>query len=377
MTAVWATPDAETDADLLIRTRAGDRDAFALLYTRHCRAVERTCAANGPRGMAADLTHDTFVTLLRRIDTITDPSKVGHWLVRVARNTAITAGRTHKVSREDAHEPAAMARRLDRAPGTDGGHQQVVDRLALVTVLEAMRPVEARILQQRYMQGMSLREVAAAEGTSVASVKVRLSRARAHARLLASRQGLRGLVAVPLLRVRRVLSGMAGLDPAVLSMAVAPALVAGLLAGAPEVPAATTSPPTAVSHSVQEARLDSTTSGEPAAPTAELGPDPTAGPTRVSPEVPGPPVAPPSEQHWHGPDELLQLTTDPPASDPTYAYGVDTTPLLGGPVGMETHYADGDQQGLATPVMEATDATACAALGAAPDPAYCEHNPPD
>src|SRR5262245_43009497 len=84
-------PSTDSDADLVVRARAGDQPAFAALYARFAGSVHGVCLAAGPIDEAADLVQDVFVSALRAIDRLEDPSRVGAWLLTIARNRACDA----------------------------------------------------------------------------------------------------------------------------------------------------------------------------------------------------------------------------------------------------------------------------------------------
>ncbi len=74
--------------DLIARARAGDKDAFARLYTAHRAALLRYVQARvHNRQTAEDLVQEVFVRALRRIDAFAWTGRdIGAWLVTIARN---------------------------------------------------------------------------------------------------------------------------------------------------------------------------------------------------------------------------------------------------------------------------------------------------
>ena len=79
----------ETDADLVLAVRRGDRDAAGRLlqrYLRACRAV--ALAVTGSEDDADDVCQDGFVAAVARIDDCRDPAKFGGWLLQIVRNHA-------------------------------------------------------------------------------------------------------------------------------------------------------------------------------------------------------------------------------------------------------------------------------------------------
>lgn len=78
-----------SNALLLRGCRRGEQPAWAQLVRRYERLVYaialRECT---DADLACDVTQETFAELLRSIDSIRDPERLGHWLATVCRRTA-------------------------------------------------------------------------------------------------------------------------------------------------------------------------------------------------------------------------------------------------------------------------------------------------
>ncbi|MDC3988233.1 RNA polymerase sigma factor [Polyangium jinanense] len=168
---------AGDDAALVLAFRRGDPGALATLYDRHADHVHRVLyRILGFDHELADLHHDVFVRALGSLPKLEDPSALKGWLtmitVHVARSS-ITRRRRRKwlwflPSDELPEVPSS-------APS-----EEVLDALrATYAVLDTL-PAEERIaFALRFIDGMELTEVAAACGTSLATIKRRLARAGA------------------------------------------------------------------------------------------------------------------------------------------------------------------------------------------------------
>lgn len=78
-----------TDAELLARCRERDADAWHELVTRYERLVYSVALRNGLSGEdAADVTQNTFVTLIDSLDRIREEDRLASWLMTVARRQA-------------------------------------------------------------------------------------------------------------------------------------------------------------------------------------------------------------------------------------------------------------------------------------------------
>ena len=77
----------ESDAELVLRVRRGERWAADRLlgrYLRACRAV--ALAVTGSAADADDVCQDAFVAAMERIDDCREPDRFGGWLLQIVRN---------------------------------------------------------------------------------------------------------------------------------------------------------------------------------------------------------------------------------------------------------------------------------------------------
>lgn len=111
-----------TDAELVARTRRGDRAAAGRLverYLRGCRAV--ALAITGDEADAEDVCQDAVVAAIERIDDCRRPDRFGAWLMQIVRNRARNhlrdrASRNNvPLGRELPSRGASPARALERA----------------------------------------------------------------------------------------------------------------------------------------------------------------------------------------------------------------------------------------------------------------------
>src|SRR3954467_8305496 len=96
----FADPDGITDSRLAIAASQGDDAAFATLYARYSPRIEGYLARLlGDRHLAEDVTHEVFVSALRRLRQDRPPIPFGPWLFRIARNAAIDVHRRAQIAR--------------------------------------------------------------------------------------------------------------------------------------------------------------------------------------------------------------------------------------------------------------------------------------
>src|ERR1043165_7312500 len=78
-----------SSADLVTRVCAGDAEAFRLIFERYSRPViSFIFDMVNDRGLAEELTQETFVRAYRAIRTMRRETKLSTWLFGIARNVA-------------------------------------------------------------------------------------------------------------------------------------------------------------------------------------------------------------------------------------------------------------------------------------------------
>ena len=78
-----------TDADLVAKALAGDREAFAGLYDRYARLVRAVVygvAMDWP--MVLDMTQECFLRAYKNLARLRDADRFGQWIVGIARQVA-------------------------------------------------------------------------------------------------------------------------------------------------------------------------------------------------------------------------------------------------------------------------------------------------
>lgn len=164
-----------SDEELLDRLRRADPEAAALLYDRFVSDVNRLIwRLLGADDEHDDLVQQVFCRLLGAARKVRDPALLGPFVLRVTVNTVRSELRKRAVRRrffrveEDLDRFEAVAPDLERA--------LLLKRT--FEILGAMPVNERLVLSLRYLDDRPLDEVASMSGTSLATVKRRLARAR-------------------------------------------------------------------------------------------------------------------------------------------------------------------------------------------------------
>jgi RNA polymerase sigma-70 factor (ECF subfamily) len=165
-----------SDAELVQAIGQGDRLAFATLYDRYAGAMLAAAARMfGNRSEAEDLLHDLFVEVSQESHKFDESrGSVRAWLFLRLRSRACDRLRSHARARVAA---------IDEIPeGMVPPAELSIDRVRLGKALHGMSPADVLLLEQVYVAGHSLTEIAEHTTTPIGTIKSRLNRALAHLR---------------------------------------------------------------------------------------------------------------------------------------------------------------------------------------------------
>ena len=165
------------EADLISRSRAGDRDAYGMLVARHQQVAFR-CAHVVCRDAAEaqDAAQEGFLKAYGSLHRFRDGAPFRPWLLAIvaneARNRRRSAGRReHLITRVGAADAP------QHAPGADVAVLAGARRDTLLTALNALSADHREVLALRYLLDLSEQECAAVLGCRPGTVKSRHARA--------------------------------------------------------------------------------------------------------------------------------------------------------------------------------------------------------
>ena len=169
-----------SDADLWARSRAGDSEAFGLLFERHAKLVFNYCFRRiGNRETARDMLQVVFLEAWRRRDKDLAPDKVLPWLYGIATNVLRNQRRSER-------RFAAALRRLPRAEAApdfaDGADERVDYERAAQEALSRLSSLPKReqdVFALCVGMELTYEEAAFALDIPIGTVRSRLSGARA------------------------------------------------------------------------------------------------------------------------------------------------------------------------------------------------------
>jgi RNA polymerase sigma-70 factor (ECF subfamily) len=169
--------DTRTDQERLwVRAaQGGDTDAFRRLLDVYDRRVLYFVRRFLPDvNLALDVMQDVWLTVFRRLPALRAPEAFRVWLYRIAHDRVASLLRRH---RREAEVCADL--RDHHAGATDGDHELTFDRAELVhQALGRLSAEHREVLLLRFLEGLSLEEIARAVGCGTGTVKSRLHHAK-------------------------------------------------------------------------------------------------------------------------------------------------------------------------------------------------------
>jgi RNA polymerase sigma-70 factor (ECF subfamily) len=170
-----------SDAEAVIRARNGHPEAFAEVVRRWAGRITAICHSKTRRADAADdLTQETFLRGFRALHTLSDPERVGAWLMGIAVRACLDWLKAKE--RSTISFGVLEANFNDHSIADPGTPDHATDRND--SVQELMKEVEAlpeplrQVIMLYYYDDLTYRELGELLGVSTATINARLTKAR-------------------------------------------------------------------------------------------------------------------------------------------------------------------------------------------------------
>jgi RNA polymerase sigma factor (sigma-70 family) len=171
---------------LVAAARLGDEDAFTDLYQQHAGYVRAVGRAILRSDDLDDFCQDTFLLAFTRLHGFEGGSSFRSWITRIAINRCLVTlrqnrqasnGQCNLAQLEEEMEPDGL---LDRSVFAceDAGLRALPARLDLAKLLGQLRPLQRRVLEMAYLEGMPNAEIAQILGISTRVVTCKLYRGK-------------------------------------------------------------------------------------------------------------------------------------------------------------------------------------------------------
>jgi len=164
-----------SDAETVEAVLAGQREAFADLVRRYEGTVHAVAmGVLRDHHAAQDVCQETFVAAYKSLATLREPSSFGSWIMRMARNHALSLVRQRPPEQPLGESP--------EIPCHQGNGRLDERSQRLLAVVMELREHERTLVMLKYFAGYSLEQLSEMTGRPVGTVGVQLYRARAHLR---------------------------------------------------------------------------------------------------------------------------------------------------------------------------------------------------
>lgn len=165
------------DAELVARTRAGDRPALEALLVAHAPRLQRFLTTMlGCPTRADDVVQDCLQRASTRLDQLADDARFASWLLAIAANAARNALRAEVLRQHAGDEVLAEVPEARRSALSSLVRREDAARVALAIDRLPIALREAFVLFA--VEGLPYAEIAAITGASEGTLQVRVHRAK-------------------------------------------------------------------------------------------------------------------------------------------------------------------------------------------------------
>ena len=165
--------DSRSDEDLIASINAGDAAAFAALYCRYRDwVVNLSFRFTDDREIALDVLQETFIYLLKKFPGFRLTAQLKTFLYPAVRNLSIAARRKNERFQSSAEE-------LEKIETTAAEETTFGQNEGLTAVVRSLSEEHREVLLLRFVDGLSLGEIAEALEIPLGTVKSRLHNALA------------------------------------------------------------------------------------------------------------------------------------------------------------------------------------------------------
>ena len=168
----------ESDAEVIARVLAGDRQSFDELVVRHQRRLRSVLSYHcASAEEVEEHVQEAFVLAYRHLGDFAAGEDCFAWLKTIALNSLRMEWRRRRTATRhgDAYLQHLQQQRLEADPQGEVAEARAA---ALRICLERLSPGQRQVLAGRYGEARPVAELAEREGISLAAIKVRLLRLR-------------------------------------------------------------------------------------------------------------------------------------------------------------------------------------------------------
>lgn len=171
-------PAEPTDAEIVLRAKAGDDAAFEQLLERHGRKLYGLAFyLCGDAHDADDIVQETFLAAYQALNRFESRSSVKTWLSGILVKLAARHHRSQRI--RNASQPLHVSDESKALlAGSANASKSAEIRMDVLDVLMTLRPEYREVVVLRELDGLSYQEIEAVLGLPAGTVESRLFRAR-------------------------------------------------------------------------------------------------------------------------------------------------------------------------------------------------------
>lgn len=168
-----------TDSEIIARFRlVQDQAYFSVLYRRYASKVFAKCYSMlSDDGMARDATQDVFIKILTNLSKFNEQSSFSTWLYSITYNYCIDIIRKKKKIQVLYTEDVSKIRNEADEQVSDGILLEMKQE-RLAKVLEALPPGDKAILLMKYIDDLSIKDIADTLEKTESAIKMQIMRAK-------------------------------------------------------------------------------------------------------------------------------------------------------------------------------------------------------
>lgn len=161
----------------IIRLAKKQQEYFGMLYEKYFEQIFRFVfrRLGGDEETAGDLTQQTFIKAMANMDRYTDKGlPFSSWLYRIAQNEVSMHFRSSKKTVSITIEQQSVLSLLDDV--TSSHHMSLEEQEKLIRLLNELEQEQCDLVELRYFQGVSFKEISEIYNISEANAKMRVYR---------------------------------------------------------------------------------------------------------------------------------------------------------------------------------------------------------
>ena len=165
---------------MIRQAKAGDQRAFNDLLNFYWKEVYRFQLSKGQNDdEAEDITIKTFARAFDKIDTFDEKYQFKTWLITISNNLYIDQMRKKKTETISIHKnPTEIHKIVDEDPSPADQLIQEQNLAQLKSYIQQLKPHYQVVINMRYFQDLSYKEMAEKMGEPMNNIKVKLLRAK-------------------------------------------------------------------------------------------------------------------------------------------------------------------------------------------------------